>query len=76
MINKRHYELYDLQDRLEHYTRKNSLEIHGVPPEEVVIQIAEALEVPVHPNDIKIAHKLNKKGNKPIIVKFLSNKVK
>ena len=76
MINKRHYELYDLQDRLEQYTRKNSLEIHGVPPEEVVIKIAEALEVPVHPNDIEIAHKLNKKGNKPIIVKFLSNKVK
>ena len=76
------YELYDLQDRLEQYTRKNSLEIHGVPesayesPEEVVIKIAEALEVPVHPNDIEIAHKLNRKGNKPIIVKFLSHKVK
>ena len=25
------YELYDLQARLEQYTRKNSLEIHGVP---------------------------------------------
>jgi len=24
-------ELYDLQDRLEQYTRKNSLEIHGIP---------------------------------------------
>lgn len=24
-------ELYDLQDELEQYTRKNSLEIHGVP---------------------------------------------
>ena len=45
-------------------------------PEEVVIKIAEALEVPVHPNDIEIAHKLNRKGNKPIIVKFLSHKVK
>ena len=50
------YELCDLRDRLEQYTRKNSLEIHGVPerayesPEEVVIKIAEALEVPVHPN--------------------------
>ena len=45
------YELYDSQDRLEQYTRKNSLEIHGVPesayesPEEIVIKIAEALEV-------------------------------
>ena len=26
-------ELYDLQDRLEQYTRKNSLEIHGIPEE-------------------------------------------
>lgn len=25
------YELYELQDRMEQYTRKNSLEIHGVP---------------------------------------------
>ena len=25
------YELYQLQDRLEQYTRKSSLEIHGVP---------------------------------------------
>ena len=76
------YELCDLRDRLEQYTRKNSLEIHGVPerayesPEEVVIKIAEALEVPVHPNDNEIAHKLNRKGNKPIIVNFLSHKVK
>ena len=76
------YELYELQDRLEQYTRKNSLEIHGVPasayesPEEVVMKIAEALEVPVQPNDIEIVHKLKRNGNKPIIVKFLSHKVK
>ena len=76
------YELYELQDRLEQYTRKNSLEIHGVSesayesPEDVVMKIAEALEVPVQPNDIEIVHKLKRKGNKPIIVKFLSHKVK
>ena len=51
-------ELYYLQDRLEQYTRKNSLEFHGVPesayssPEEVVLKISEALEVPVGPQDI------------------------
>ena len=76
------YELYELQDRLEQYTRKNSLEIYEVPestyesPEEVVMKIAEALEVPVQPNDIEIVHKLKRKGNKPINVKFLSHKVK
>lgn len=75
-------ELYDLQDRLEQYTRKNSLEFHGIPesayssPEEVVLKIAEALEVPVGPQDIEISHKLNNKGNKAIIAKFISHKVK
>ena len=75
-------ELYDLQDRLEQYTRKNSLEFHGIPesayssPEEVVLKIAEALEVPVVPQDIEISHKLNNKGNKAIIAKFISHKVK
>ena len=75
-------ELYDLQDKLEQYTRKNSLEIHGVPEsaytetEDVVLKLAEALDVPVEPKDIEICHKLNRKGNKPIIVKFISHKVK
>ena len=75
-------ELYDLQDKLEQYTRKNSLEIHGVPEsaytetEDVVLKLAEALDVPVEPKDIEICHKLNRKGNKPIIVKFIIHKVK
>ena len=74
--------LYYLQDRLEQYTRKNSLEFHGVPesayssPEEVVLKISEALEVPVGPQDIEISHKLNNKGNKAIVAKFISHKVK
>ena len=75
-------ELYDLQDKLEQYTRKNSIEIHGVPEsaytetEDVVLKLAEALDVSVEPKDIEICHKLNRKGNKPIIVKFISHKVK
>lgn len=46
-------ELYDLQDQLEQYTRKNSLEIHRIPKsaysltEEVVLRLADALKVPV-----------------------------
>jgi len=75
-------ELYELQDSLEQYTRKNSLEIHGIPEnaytttEEVVLKLAEALNVPVNPHDIEISHKLKRKSNKPIIVKFVSHKVK
>ena len=76
------YELYELQDRLEQYTRKNSVEIHGVPEsaysttEEVVLKLAEALEVPITPQDVEISHKLKRKGNKPIIVKFANHKIK
>ena len=75
-------ELYGLQDHLEQYTRKNSLEIHGIPEEayetteEVVLKLANALNVPVNPQDIEISHKLGRKGAKPIIVKFVSHKVK
>lgn len=75
-------ELYDLQDQLEQYTRKNSLEIHGIPEsaysstEEVVLKLADALKVPVQSQDIEISHKLPSKGMKPIIVKFVSHKVK
>ena len=75
-------DLYDLQDHLEQYTRKNSLEIHGITEEayetkeEVVVKLASALDVPVNPQDIEISHKLRKKGAKPIIVKFASHKIK
>lgn len=75
-------ELYDLQDALEQYTRKNSLEIHGVPEsaytstEEVVLKLAKALDVDINPNDIEISHKLHLKGVKPIIVRFQSHKAK
>jgi len=40
--------LYTLQDHLEQYTRKNNLEIHGIPEsaytEEVVLKVANALD--------------------------------
>ena len=69
-------ELYDLQDKLEQYTRKNSLVIHGIPEsaytstEEVVLKLTGAVNVDVSPEDIEILRKLNRKGVKPIIVKF------
>ena len=72
-------DLFDLQDELEQYTRKNSLEIHGIPEsaytstEEVVLKLAGAVNV----EDIEISHKLNRsEGVKPIIVKFQNHKVK
>ena len=76
--------LYTALDDLEEYTRKNSLEIHGIPEdcysttEEVVLKLATSLNVNVNPSDIEITHKLKRRGNNssPVIVKFISHKVK
>jgi len=60
-------ELYDLQDNLEQYSKKNSLEFR-VPKsafsstEEAVIKIANAVDVPVVTEDIEISHKLSTQG--------------
>ena len=75
-------QLWSAQDDLEQYTRKNSLEIVGVPEgcytttEEVVLKIANALDVNISPSDIEISHKLKRKGANIIIAKFVSHKVK
>lgn len=67
-------------DNLEQYTRKNSLEFHGKPQdaysntEEVVVKVANALNISVKPKDIEISNKLN--YGKVIIAKFCSHKVK
>ena len=76
--------LYTTLDDLEQYTRKNSLEIHGIPDdcysttEEVVLKLASVLNVNVNSRDIEISHKIKRRGNNssPIIVKFISHKVK
>ena len=58
------------------------MEIHGIleeayeTTEEVVLKLANALDVQVNSQDIEISHKLRRKGAKPIIVKFVSHKVK
>ena len=75
-------ELYVLQDELEQYTRKNSLKIHGIPEsaydstEDVVMKVAEALDVEIKPEDIDISQKLFSEGEKSVIVKFISHKIK
>jgi len=63
-------------------TCANSLEILGAPEgaytstDEVVIRIGEAINVDIKPEDIGISHKLKRKTTKPVIVKFVSHKVK
>ena len=71
-----------MHDNLEQYSRKNSLELYGIPEgayestEEAVLKVAEALDVQITPQDIEITHKLKRRGNKPVIVKFTSHKKK
>jgi len=54
--------------------RKNTLEIHGVlqdaytSTENVVIKVAEALNITVEPEEIEISHKINQ--SRSILVKF------
>ena len=72
--------LWEELDNLEQYTRKNSLEIRGNPQdaypntEAAVIKVAEALNVPIEPEDIEISHKL--KHGRGIIVKICNDKTK
>ena len=67
------------QDRLERYTRRNSLRISGVPEEnnedvcEKVLNLCNAkLRVPVEVSDIERVHRLGRPGESPrqILVKF------
>ena len=67
-------------DNLEQYTRKNSLEFHGVPEnsydstEEAILKIAAALEVQITPSDIEISRKLKRKNDSCVIIaKFCSH---
>ena len=77
-------ELYESLDDLEQYSRKNSLEIHGVPEdlytsaEDVVIKLSELLNGPIQGEDIDITHKIYRGKTKPrnVIVKFKSHKKK
>ena len=75
-------ELYQLQDNLEQYTRKQSLEICGIPAsayastEEAVLKIAGALDVTMSAEDINISHKIKSNGAGTILVKFQSHKAK
>ena len=71
-------------DQIEQYTRKNSIEIHGIPEElytstnEVVTKLAQKLNVPISTEDIDISHKLYNGKDKPksIIVKLISHQKK
>ena len=65
-------ELYDGLDDLEQYSRKNSLEIVGIPEsirehEGAVLKIANALNVQVKPEDIDICHRVKRKKSAQLL---------
>ena len=67
-------------EELEQYSRKNSVEIHGIPEDidaqtdEIVCKVAEAVGVEMTAEKIEISHRLyRKQGIKPIIVKFANH---
>ena len=74
-------DLYDCMDALEQYSRKNSLEIEGIPEglhvcesdEAVVLKLADALEVEIKPEDIDICHRIKRKNSKPIVARFATH---
>ena len=81
--NKETLKVWCAFDDLEQYTRKNSVEIHGIPEHvysdtgSAVIKIANVLLVKIQPDDIGISHKLKgKEGKRAIIVKFCNHKSK
>ena len=81
-VEEESQKLWSAHDDLEQYTSKNSLEIAGIPEdcytttEEVVLKIANVMNVDISPNNIEISHKLRRKGTNPIIAKFTHHKVK
>ncbi|KAL9966454.1 hypothetical protein ACROYT_G024533 [Oculina patagonica] len=74
-------DLYENMDALEQYTRKNSLEIEGIPEnicddEEAVLKLAQVLNVNMRREIIDICHRIKRKKSNPIIVRFISHKMK
>lgn len=71
VTKKQREELEELQvrfDDMEQYSRKNSLEMHGIPEEanlsteEIVCKVAEAIGVNIKCDDIEISYRLNRRN--------------
>ena len=74
-------------DKLEQYSRKDSLRVNGIPYnegesnaelEDSVIKLADAIGVKMNRSDISVTHRLRptKKGVHPVIIKFSTRRAK
>ena len=68
------------RNKLEHYTRRNNIEIQGIPPripdeklEEKVIEVFGAINIAVTKNDVEDCHRLGK-SSKNTIARFANRK--
>ena len=68
------------RNKLEQYTSRNNIEIHGIPPqipdkklEEKVIEVFDAMNVAITKNDVVDCHRLGK-SSKSTIVRFVNRK--
>ena len=64
------------------YSRRNNVEIQGIPDsveendlEEKIIEVLSSIDVPVSPEEIEACHRLYSKSSpKPVIIKFMNRK--
>ena len=69
-------------DDLEQYGRREMLEFGGIPRDDkencevIVLNIAEKIDIPLKEDDIEACHRISRRPDAPIIVKFKSRKKK
>ena len=80
LLEKKLTEAEISRNKLEHYTRRNNIEIQGIPPRipdeklvEKVIEVFGAINIAVTKNDVEDCHRLGK-SSKSTIVQFVNRK--
>ena len=80
LLEKKLTEVEISHNKLEQYTRRNNIEIQGIPPqipdeklEEKVIEVFGAMNIAITKNHVEDCHRLSK-SSKSTIVQFVNRK--
>ena len=81
LLEKKLTEVEISRNKLEQYTRRNNIEIQGIPPqisdekleEKVIIEVFGAMNIAISRNDVEDCHRLGK-SSKSTIVQFVNRK--
>ena len=80
MLEKKLTEVEISRNKLEQYTRRNNIEIQGIPPqipdeklEEKVIEVFGAMNIAITKNDVEDCHRLGK-SSENTIARFVNRK--